>query len=151
MKVKCISNTGKDLPEKALDREPYGTLKKDKNFTGITIGRTYIVYGFAIRVDLAWYYICDDGYKKGDYMPFPLWYPSPFFEIVDRRLSKYWEFDSRPGERCESLSGVIVAFPEWANDPFYYDRLTDGFQPEVALFRKYKKLIDEEYPDILAN
>jgi len=146
MKVACISNTGKDLPEKVLDLEPYSTLKREKIFSGITIGRVYIVYGFTIVKDFVWYYLCDDNYSERDYMPFPLWYPSPLFEIIDRRLSKYWEFDAQPGERCESPSGVIVAFPEWAKDPFYYDRLTDGFEPEIALFRKYKKLIDAEYP-----
>lgn len=145
MKVKCILNTAKELPETVLDREPYGTFKKEKNFSGITIGRVYTVYGFTIRKDLVWYYICDDNYNERDSLPYPLWYPSLLFEIIDRRLSKYWEFDAQPGERCESLSGVIVAFPEWVNDPFYYDRLTDGFESEVALFSKYKKLIDAEY------
>jgi hypothetical protein len=43
------------------------------------------------------------------------------------------------------VSGVIAAYPEWVKDPFYYDRLSDGFEPELQTFIKYKKLIDEEY------
>jgi hypothetical protein len=70
--------------------------------------------------------------------------PSPLFKIIDPRLSKYWVLEYTPGGRCESMSGIIVAYPEWASDPWYYDSLSDNCEREVQIFEKYRKLIDEE-------
>lgn len=57
-------------------------------------------------------------------------------------------FEYTPAGRCESMSGIIVAYPEWASDPRYYDRLSDNCEREVKIFERYRQLIDNEYPDV---
>lgn len=141
MKIKCVSVTHSALPEDILRSEPYYT--RDGVFGGITVGNVYVVYGWTVVDNYAWYYICDNDWERDRL--YPLWYAAPLFEIVDRRVSRYWEIDSSPGERCESQSGIIVAFHEWVSDPFFYERLTDCDPDAVAVFRKYKRLIDEEF------
>lgn len=138
MRVKCIANSGRALPRELFETEPYAALNEHTEFA-ITPGNTYIVYGITISENYAWYYLCDDGFTY-----YPIWHPSPLFTIVDPRLSRYWEFEYTPSGRCESMSGIIVAYPEWARDPRYYDRLSDNDEAAVKVFEKYRKLIDEE-------
>jgi hypothetical protein len=137
MKVRCIGNLGSNLPPALLDP----TSNRDENtLFPLTIGKTYVVYGLTVHRDFAWYYICDD-----EFTYFPVWNPSPLFEIVDHRVSKYWEINYSPDGRGESDTGFILAYPEWARDPYYYEHLSDDRAQEVQTFRKYKKLLDEEY------
>ncbi|PJD94837.1 MAG: hypothetical protein CK425_10550 [Parachlamydia sp.] len=85
-----------------------------------------------------WYYICTD--DNGNYS---YWKPSPLFEVFDGRMSKYWVY------ACEKESPYEAtwAYPEWANDPYYYHFLTDWEEEYVAHFKHYKKLMDREFPD----
>jgi hypothetical protein len=39
----------------------------------------------------------------------------------------------------------IIAFEEWVSNPVFYDKLTDGDKNAVAVFKKYKKLMDGEF------
>ena len=43
---------------------------------------------------------------------------------------------------------MIVAYPDRASDPWYYDSLSDNCEREVKIFEKYRRLIDDEYPDV---
>ncbi len=80
MKVRCIGNLGSNLPP-AL---PDPTSNRDENtLFPLTIGRTYVVYGLTVYRSFLWYYLCDD-----EFTYFPIWNPSPLFEIVDHRVSK---------------------------------------------------------------
>ncbi len=109
----------------------------------LVTGKTYVVYALTIVRNYAWYYICDENFTY-----YPIWKPSPLFKIVDPRLSRHWVFEYTPAGRCESMSGIIVAYPEWASDPWYYDRLSDNCEREVKIFERYRQLIDNEYPDV---
>ncbi len=66
-----------------------------------------------------------------------------------RRL--YWIDDKFDGLRRKlnfSTVHPIITYPEWANNhPEYYDKLTDGDEEEVSLFKTYKELMDVEFPD----
>jgi hypothetical protein len=137
MKVKCLGNRGSSLPKELLD--PRSNCDENTRFA-LTIGKTYIVYGITVYRRYLWYYVCDD-----DFTYFPVWNPSPLFEIADHRVSKYWEVNYSREGRDESDVGIIVAYPEWAQNPYYYGRLADNRDEEVAVFRKYQKMIDEEY------
>lgn len=64
------------------------------------------------------------------------------FDVSDGRLSQYWLVGD---DRSAQTYRIIVAYPEWANDPYYYDRLTDGEPAAVDTFGRYRKLIDAEY------
>lgn len=146
MKVKCLFSNSADpgLPKVLVDyykKEGY-----DSNYN-IIVGKEYTVYAMTFHIGYPWYYIYDE-LDRG----YPLWHPGPMFEVTDNRLSKYWIysvlFDKESG--CDAF----FAYPEWANnlagyhDDYYvnyYDALSDGEKSAVAIFEKYKTLMDSEF------
>lgn len=115
----------------------------------ITLGSTYVVYAITFELCYPWYYICDDAYDN-IHVAYPIWYPAPLFDLVDGGLSRHWEWNyflARSGKEYQS----IIAFPEWARDPGFYDRLTDLEDEAVSVFGRYKRLIDEEAAQLLAD
>ncbi|HEX4840344.1 MAG TPA: hypothetical protein VFU89_07890 [Rhabdochlamydiaceae bacterium] len=135
MKIKCIKNQMKDLPEEVLKR--YG-LTADWPF--LIIEKKYVVYAITEFDNNIWYCVCEGGPKSD-----PKWAPSPLFEITDGRLSRYWIFTFR---EAENRLIPYISFPEMANTPSFYDELIDGdSEDNIAIFRNYKELIDLEFPD----
>lgn len=137
MKIKCVFNKAEFLPKDIF--EP-GAGFENKQFD-VDIGKEYIVYGMTLYMSYVWYYLCHE-----NYIYYPFWHPSPLFDVVDNRLSKYWIFSFERGKDKHTTYTNWV-YPEWANDPYYYDKLTDGDEEEVEIFRRYKKLMDVEFPD----
>lgn len=137
MKIKCINNRKSFLPKEILD---VYRISYDKFF--IQEGKEYIVYAIGISYGSVWYCICDEAY-----MFYPNWTPSHLFEISDNRLSRYWVFNI---EKQGDKNLPYLAFPEWANDPFFYGKLLDGdsTDPNALLFKKYKELMDLEFPSL---
>ncbi|MEG3917771.1 hypothetical protein QUA07_01330 [Microcoleus sp. T3_A4] len=130
MKIRCIANTGESLPEKYID-PPRGYTRKVE--LPLTINKEYVVYGIRSWQGIVWYYICDDNYSY-----YPIQTPAPLFEVVDNRVSKYWQFMLDP-------NGVLrFAFEQWFTDPYFYDKLTDQEEAEVEIFEKVKELMDAE-------
>jgi hypothetical protein len=135
MKIKCIENRVICLPEEIIRN--YSTSYSEFS---ILKGGEYIVYGMTVYLGYIWYYVCDE-----DYSYYPIWNPSPLFEVVDGRLSRYWTYSYKEGEYA--VLRPRWAFLEWTSDPDYYDRLTDGEDREVEIFKNYKELMDLEFPD----
>ncbi|EGK88673.1 hypothetical protein D0A34_17570 [Microcoleus vaginatus PCC 9802] len=130
MKIRCIANTGESLPEKYID-PPRGYTRKVE--LPLTIGKEYVVYAIRSWQRIVWYYICDDNYSY-----YPIQTPAPLCEVVDNRVSKYWQFMLDP-------NGVLrIAFEQWFTDPCFYDKLTDQEEAEVEIFEKVKELMDAE-------
>jgi hypothetical protein len=140
MRVKCIARTGADLPEDCLD--PAAGFKREAEFA-LIIDKEYNVYALTLFLNYVWYYICDE-----DYVYYPVWNPSPLFEVADGRLSKYWKYNFFRATSRWPKNKTIFSFEEWAANPYqYYDNLTNEEEAEVAIFKRYKNLIDLEYPD----
>ena len=38
-----------------------------------------------------------------------------------------------------------IVFKEWREEEIFYERLVDGKEREEAIFKKYKKLMNEEF------
>ncbi|MDY6806947.1 MAG: hypothetical protein SXA11_24495 [Cyanobacteriota bacterium] len=130
MKIRCIANTGASLPENYLDPKR-GYTKELK--LALTIDKEYVVYAIYEKLGQVWYYIADD-----NFMYYPMRNPAPLFEVVDKRVSKYWQFDLRS-------NGLLrVAFSQWFTDPYFYEKLIDQEPTEVDLFKRIKALIDLE-------
>jgi hypothetical protein len=135
MRIECVSNLAKLLPDELI--RPEIGLGRDHVYS-LRIGKQYVVYGITWFLGYLWYYICDE-----DNLFYPVWNPSPLFTIVDNRLSSFWHlgiYASAAGEHPMP----IFAFKEWVENPSFYDRLTDGDNTTVAVFKKYKQLMDEE-------
>lgn len=135
MIVRCLSNRGSDLPE--TSRDPAGGFH-DKTVFELQVDQHYVVYGLTIHLNHVWYYLCAG---RGD--TFPIWYPSPLFEVADGRLSAQWIFNYFL-DPPRGVDYAVIAFSEWANDLSFYDRLTDGEEEAVLTFQRYKRLIDDE-------
>jgi hypothetical protein len=137
MLVKCVAKFGKDLPVDCL--QPRAGFGVDHEFH-LIIDKYYIVYGMTVAGGYIWYYICDESYSY-----YPVWNPSPLFEVAQGQLSKFWVYAH---ERYKDGLRVIISYPEWANNFYdYYNRLTDGDEKEVEIFKKYKSLMDLEFPN----
>lgn len=134
MIVKCIAKNGSSLPETCRDSK--SGFREDTVFP-LQLDKSYQVYGFTLFLGHIWFYICDEHYTY-----YPRWNPAPLFEVIDGRLSRYWIYGhTRTGKNDKT----IVAFREWVDDEFYYDKLSDGDRAAVALFARYKKLMDTEF------
>ncbi len=139
MKVRCVTNRQSALgPEFGAASLPPGQVLFFAE--DLTVGEVYIVYAITLRTGNFWYYLCGN---RGVAVPY--WFPEPLFEIIDDRLSTHWIFrywHRRPDGR--EADYPIFAFPEWARDLFFYDRLTDGDEEALETFGRYRILMDEE-------
>ena len=130
MKIRCIANTGADLPESYF--LPHLSYKKETEFQ-LRVGKEYIVYALYEWEGKIWYYICDERYTY-----YPIHNPAPLFEVVNDRISKYWRFKLAP-------NGLLtLAFEQWFSEPYFYDKLTDQEEQAVLIFEQVKELMDAE-------
>ena len=135
MKIKCILN------------EMFPTLNNTENFSNsnkiylLKEGKEYTVYALSVFEGCTWYSICDEFYSF-----YPKWYSFEFFKVSDNRPSRFWlvGFNEENNKILPFLS-----FPEWANDLYFYYALIEGNSndPQAIIFRKYKELMDLEFPD----
>jgi hypothetical protein len=136
VRILCISNRGEDIPEDG--REPRAGISSDTVFP-VTVGKEYVVYGWTVWRGYPWYYLADDNHSY-----YPVWHPAALFEVVDGRLSRYWVYGYHRAVSSYDRDAPVVAFREWAEDPVFYDRLTDGDAQAVATFRRYQALMEQE-------
>lgn len=86
-------------------------------------------------------------------------YHDIFFEIIDSRISRYWDknFQGMSYEEIKSLpKGTEASFKEWINDPNFYYKLIEGEEvpgvftdkeskDALKIFQRYKDLMDLEF------
>ena len=138
MRVKCISNKGSLLPSAVLDEKSGFTTKTTFD---LVVSKEYVVYGIVFFRGYPWYYLFDEGSSY-----YPRWNPAPLFEVVDSRLSRYWRYSYSP-DSLRPPGELLITYREWVEDPYYYDKLTDGESKELDIFKAYKAKIDLEFPD----
>ncbi len=140
MRVRCITNMGRDIPPEFLapdDEECRGDAVLDE----LRNEAFYTVYAMTIQNGHVWYYVC------GENRRIPYWYPCSMFEIVDGRLSRYWEFNYIRDERPYGVIHIETwAFPEWARDDTFYERLLDRCDEAQRVFEKYSRAMNLEFP-----
>lgn len=134
MKVKCLTINNKYTQfendfQRRCNHIDYDFLEIDKIYT---------VYGMIVDQGQTCYYICDQANRN-----FPISRPFNLFEVVNRDISRYWVFSFMEGNRTYPC----WMFPEWFDNDYFQDMLTDGEKDEVSIFLRYKQLMDLEYPD----
>lgn len=137
MLLRCVGRSLGQLsasPELIAQLEKFGSTFAQPP---IVAGKEYVAYALEVRDGRIWFYIHDE---SGLVYPNP--YPSPFFELVDARPSRYWilGYDQNGGEKR-----IELAFPEWTNDPFFHGRLFEGDPAALACFASYKARMDREF------
>jgi hypothetical protein len=135
MKVRCSANTGAELPESYLD--PRAGRTRSLVFP-LTVGAIYTVYAMLFRSDGIWYHLIND-----DGLPYPMAYPAPLFDITSSKLSCYWYFATTPQD-AKYHHLAVLAIRQWAQDAYFYDRLTSGIPEDVATFTRARALMDRE-------
>lgn len=129
MKVKCIANNGAVLFGSYLDDG--NTIKTE--FDGLAIGKEYVVYAWDRYKDGSVYYYVDDDCDR-DY---PSAIPAPLIEVTDPTPSRVWQF-------AKTDSYEEWGWAEWVNEQYFYDRLVNKQPRELAIYKTYKALLDEE-------
>lgn len=102
-------------------------------------GREYIVYAIYITTKIE-YMVMVDSYPS---IPFSI--DANDVSVVDNRLSRHWVFpDTKAEENVGSSNTLILSFPEWANDPYFFQHLVEGGDTGV-IWRKYQEKMDLEF------
>lgn len=136
MRVRCLSNSARSLPESYLDPDMGYT--RDRVYS-LRPGSEYTVYALTIKRGQVWYYLMDERELK-----YPVWHPALLFDPTDGRVSRHWVFALH--EKGVRDGDIVFAFPEWARNPLdYYDRLSDGESEAQAVFDRYRALMDLEF------
>ena len=82
---------------------------------------------------------------------YPEFYSSQYFEIADRRISKYWDLNDKyypiKIEKCPQL----VSFKEWRKNEYFHGDMFENENNAIAIFKKYKMLMDHEFTDEKLN
>ena len=135
MKIKCLVDIV--IPE-IHDEKIVQWAKKSE--LEITIGKVYVVFAITKFFDIFFYYILGDERNI-----FPLAFPAELFEIIDNRISKYWDFDL---PRVESLSQIkienndIISFKEWSVEKdSFYEKILEEHVREMEIFNFFKEKI----------
>jgi len=147
MLVRCTNNDLRSVDAASpLGREIGCWFGASSTLLPLENGGLYVVYGLQFKDGWLRYFLADDDYLATGY---PLSYVAGFFEVVDRRLSHCW-VSQHPSDPEPSLD-VVMAFPEWTDDPGFYERLVDGDADAVRIFRRRKEFMDVEYPSPLID
>ena len=139
MRVRCINNTGENLPTQLFSHFGWNNAME---FPQITIGKEYVVYSILFIDDHPFYMICDDDYD-GEYLNYPNLLLSNLFEIIDNTKSKFWVTEKKyiPFKFRKNKD---VGFMELLRDEYFYGKLVEGYKNEIEIFSSIKNKIDKE-------
>jgi hypothetical protein len=79
---------------------------------------------------------------------YPKFYPSEFFVVTDNRTSRFWVNRKSGFYPIEEIQyPVLISFDEAVTQADFFDKLINGDEEAIETFKKYKKLIENEFPD----
>jgi hypothetical protein len=122
MKAVCIANHTDALPESMAQRN-YNPSSQELS---LTVGSDYVVHALVIEEGMPWLYVIDDLE-----LHYPIPYPMPLFRLIDGAIAASWNVALH---RVDGLYSLLLSFPEWANDRFFYSKLVAGEAEAVAAF-----------------
>lgn len=132
MRVRCIANDVDKLPNSMVKKRLAESINREGADENLVVDSIYIVLAVdrwgdgGIRVYL-------HTVEESDY-PYP--YPIEMFEVIDSSVPKGWcmVFGQQP-----LMMGIKrLSFPEWANDDSFYERLVDGDEAAIAIYKHRK-------------
>lgn len=135
MKIKCKSNSKLDIDPHILKSRDFG-----EEPIPLVVGKLYTVFSVFEFMDSVWYAVCDEFFNG-----YPSIYPYTLFELVDSRVSRHWHVSVN--NINDAKPTLELSFPEWLDDPFFYNSLIDGESKSVQIFSDYKLLMDLEFGD----
>lgn len=127
MRVQCTAE------EPTLDQAKRLAIGKhyfpEKQVFHITTGKEYIVYGLSIMDGVPWVEIITD---YGNLASVPLL----LFQVLDHRVSKYWEMREK--------DNYLLFWPSSFFQAYFHDDLSERVPHVVEDFKKAQALIDAE-------
>ncbi|RMG27520.1 MAG: hypothetical protein D6732_20015 [Methanobacteriota archaeon] len=126
MKVRCIA----EQPDEEQAKQLGDNYQPGKQEFGVEIGKEYIVFGLSVLGGSVWI----DIESEMEYI-----YPVPLclFEIIDGRVSKYWEIRTTTG-------GNVLVWPSSFFREYFHDDLSEGVPEVLEEFRRIKMLMEAE-------
>ncbi|MCA9519988.1 MAG: hypothetical protein KC609_03410 [Myxococcales bacterium] len=142
MLVQCIRNRIEQLSDDGGLRQYFeSAMPFADGVVPLKPGALYLVYGLEVRQNGVWYYVLDGDAST----PHP--YTARLFSVVDRRLSRHWEYEklSSNGAHASAIVARLV-FPEWASDDDFQTKLASGDEEATSAFALQRAKIDVEFP-----
>jgi len=139
MNIKCIDNTGINIPKEFFELSGYS---EKMIFEALSLDKLYMVYAVFTLKNSRCFLICNDFYDGASYN-YPMFYPSSLFKIIDNKVSKYW-INKEDKNNFQTGKDNDLGFPNIINEEYFYGKLVEGYDREESIFYNYKNLIDEE-------
>lgn len=139
MKVKCKANNIKKIENTSIAAMLAKYIGRSDGEVDLEVGKSYTVYGIEFWESHPWFYL------RTDDIEYPKPFSSVFFEIVDNRLSKYWQLSSEFDNFGDAHASLVIE--QWAKDRTFYELLVDGDKKTVEIFNKLRIDMDAEYVD----
>ena len=130
MRVRCVANTGKALPDSYL-RVGY---TRDSQFD-VKVGTAYTVYGISLRLGALSYLIDPEG--EGC----PNWYPVVLFELADARVPETWYF-SFDTQHEQFGVPAVWGYEELVMSEQHFDGLMERDRQALRVFARRRLDID---------
>lgn len=131
MRVKCVSTKGYQFAYYFVKK---GLASPNKvEFEGLSLDKSYVVYGISIFDEELTYLIYDD-YEMA------AWYAANLFHVESTALPENWHH--RYFGRNEQGLSAIWGYKELVHSMDHYDGLLNRVRDEVILFLKRKREID---------
>lgn len=124
MKVRCLFTSLDEI----LDARMEGHVREFVKLSEIGLERDgeYTVHGIVFRDEVPWYYLCDS--PKASY---PVPFCSLFFEVICSVIPADWLRVTHPQPELVPR--------DWAEFPFFLERLLDEDTTAEALFARLKQ------------
>lgn len=138
MLVQCVFNLGKDIP---IFTRGLGETD-EANFSFLTIGENYLVYGLMFSDTGIDYLICNTGQN-------PYWLTSHLFKILDSQLPWQWsicltQFSQEYKCLFDQLNvEALIGYPDLINSLAHYEGMIEREPEELFKFFKAKMSVDE--------
>jgi|GEM_PF-2172706 len=134
MRVRCIAtHISDDLAQQLGDGE-----YRRWGYPELSVGWEYVVYGLHFASRSTKYGTGIWVVVVGDHFELPVIAPLGFFEVIDTRISRHWEFQPWEG------GGIALCPPSFA-DAYYVIELQEGDPHALAGFRRVRRLLESEF------
>lgn len=130
MRVRCMINDLSSIKDAKVVARLQRAIHIDGPLTDLMIGKEYTVRAMKQSDEGLWLFL--HTVPQSDF-PYP--YPIEFFQIMDSSLPASWWLE------CDKLKGGSafkhLSFKEWARDDQFYERLVDGDEEAVRIYRNH--------------
>lgn len=140
MFVRCVTNIVDKLPDPAVKARLHQSIHREGPDEDLTVGQVYPVLAIArwqdggVRIYL-------HTVASNDH-PYP--YPIEMFEVVDSSLPTGWCVHF--GRCQDGMTVERIGFPEWAKDDQFFEKLVDGDDATIAIYRQQRHAVDSVPP-----